>query len=647
VPGRIDENKFGPRHLVAVLAGSAACAVVWVNADPPDTVPQWIVLVLVSAGAGLATTAVAGWLLRWVRTLGWVRRRRHRVALLPVLSAAVAFAVAGAVAAVMVGPAPAVASCEYPVGLRILTAPSRLAVASELAGAYQQWTATANGGCPTVDPYVYVAAPDVAVESLGSGWASALRDVGPRPDVWLPETTAQVEEVRQAMQGADVDLDQLTDQVIGSSPVVLAVAGSAVPDEIAGNHQDLTWEELVGAAARSGWALVRPDPAASVAGELVITALHRGPDAGTRAREIEQRIALALDEGGYPLGDTDALLCRHRQREPDGATSTALLVPEQAMVRYNRGDPLGGPCAGGAAPAERLLAFYPTDTLTIEQPVAIPSWQERSRPQARAADAFLQWLQSDPDGVRAVVRSGLRVDGLALTGEHAPLTPEFGAIPEAIPPGRTRQPATPADTAAAHAVYEAVQRPGRVLLALDLSGSMAEPVDGDRTRYEVAHHGVEASLQQLGDQDEFGIWVFRDTGWSQPEGIGGALFRSGSRAAEAVEALTGSQPDGGTPLYRTILAGVDEIGRDDDLVTGLVVLTDGEDTDEDPDTEAELAALDRGAGVRVFVVAIGEASCRVEAIARATSRTGGECIQADFDTLDDQLAGLFGVLWSG
>jgi Ca-activated chloride channel homolog len=647
VPGRIDENKLGPRHLVAVLAGSVACATVWLTADRPTTFPQWIVLVMVAAAAGFATTAIAGWLLGWLRSRGWVRRRRHRVALLPVLSAAVALGLASAVAAVLVRPAPAVASCEYAVQLRILSAPSRLAVASELAGAYQQWTATANGGCPTVDPYVYAADPDVAVESLGGGWASALRDVGPRPDVWLPETTAQVEAVRQAMLGADVNLDQLTDQVIGSSPMVLAVAGSQVPDEVAGDRQDLTWQELLGAADTAGWALVRPDPAASVAGELAITALHRGPDAAARAREIEQRIALALDEGGYPLGDTDALLCRHRQREPDGAAGTALLVPEQAMVRYNRGDPLGGPCAGGAAPAEPLSAFYPTDTLTIEQPVAIPRWQEPARPQARAAEAFLRWLQSDPDGVGAVVGSGLRVDGLALTGEHAPLTREFGAIPEAIPPGQTRRPAAPDDTEAAHAVYDAVQRPGRVLLALDLSGSMAEPVDGDRTRYQVAHRGVEASLRQLGDQDEFGIWVFRDTGFGPPEGASGALFRSGSQAAEAVAALDGLQPDGGTPLYRTILAGVDAIGRDADLVTGLVVLTDGEDTDDDPDAEADLAALDRDAGVRVFVVAIGEASCRVEAIARATSRTGGECIQADFDTLEDQLAGLFGVLWSG
>jgi hypothetical protein len=55
----------------------------------------------------------------------------------------------------------------------------------------------------------------------------------------------------------------------------------------------------------------------------------------------------------------------------------------------------------------------------------------------------------------------------------------------------------------------------------------------------------------------------------------------------------------------------------------------------------------RGKGVRVFVIAIGEASCGALALRDITGHTGGGCYDAGLDSLDDVLVDLFGRLWGG
>ena len=55
----------------------------------------------------------------------------------------------------------------------------------------------------------------------------------------------------------------------------------------------------------------------------------------------------------------------------------------------------------------------------------------------------------------------------------------------------------------------------------------------------------------------------------------------------------------------------------------------------------------RGKGIRVFVIAIGEASCGVQAVREATRTTAGGCFEANPANLDATLSELFRVLWGG
>ncbi|WP_327010125.1 hypothetical protein OHA72_24515 [Dactylosporangium sp. NBC_01737] len=106
------------------------------------------------------------------------------------------------------------------------------------------------------------------------------------------------------------------------------------------------------------------------------------------------------------------------------------------------------------------------------------------------------------------------------------------------------------------------------------------------------------------------------------------------------------RPAGNTPLLQTIVDGVRDVAADPgEGVASLVVLTDGNDTSGRSPSEVD--AQVRGKGVRVFVVAIGEASCGTLPLRDVTAHTGGGCYDAGLDTLDDVLVTLFGLLWGG
>jgi hypothetical protein len=80
-----------------------------------------------------------------------------------------------------------------------------------------------------------------------------------------------------------------------------------------------------------------------------------------------------------------------------------------------------------------------------------------------------------------------------------------------------------------------------------------------------------------------------------------------------------------------------------DQFGAVVVLTDGQDTQG-----GDLSVASTGhPPVRVFVVAIGEASCGVPQLVRVTTGTGGRCVTASVTTMEQVLGGLLDSLWEG
>jgi Mg-chelatase subunit ChlD len=649
-----DRKPVGRLLRVGVLLGVGVLGVLATTlpqlaTTSPTNATQWVLLAM----GGLANAVlVALGLDRLVIATtpgGWARLRQKWWNRLPLL------VVPAVVLGLLVGTGFTVANvwfrvdrlingCPVPTELRVLTTPEGRDPTRELADAYEQMTANRDHGCREVNVYVYAADNASARDALAGQWSTdALRDVGPRPDVWLPDSTLQVDELLTRAKGISVPIAER--RTVAWSPVVVGIPRSAVSDPEHVARHAIPWRSDV--LDRSGGGLVRPDPGTSATGKIATTAIYASLEATGRSRhDIEQSMEKSLDGGGYPLGDASAVLCRQRarvEREAASASTAAIITSEQALVRFNRGDTLGAECAIPQRRAGKdvtLLAFYPSETPALDHPFVRFDWDGEALPRSAAATDFGQWLATD-DGKRRLVWVGLRPPGGYTVSD--PLSNDNGVLPGAV---FDRLAPEVGKVTTAMEEYTKARRPGRVLLALDASGSMQRPASSGETRLSAAKRGIRSALELMGNRDEFGLWVFPPpASGREVVPIGGVSQRQATKTK-----LDGILAGGNTPLYDTIIDGVRAVGAPGgvpgDRIRALVVLTDGEDTNSRSNAEQMLDAAGRQ-NVRVFVVAVGEASCSGQAVAGVTSRTGGRCYQATFETVDKSLAQLFSMLWEG
>ncbi|WP_088978090.1 trypsin-like peptidase domain-containing protein [Micromonospora coxensis] len=609
---------------------------------------------------------------RW-RTDPSTRRREPRRRVAAVLAALL-------VAALVVAPEP-LTGCAAPVELRVAATPDDLTTYESVAAAYESWATARAGGCRPTNVFVYPAAASDVAQGLRLGWSAAPgrpatdrdpgtpgwypADVGPRPDVWFPGAELPAAQVLSLTTVREY-------RVVARSPLVLAVprgrveSGRDDPDR----QRALSWPELFAKASRApreeplptdsgrrvagtGWQVVRPDPTVSPEARMVDVALYDGAPDATRIRQLERRLAAAQDAHGFPLGSLAAVLCRQRQLALDPAAPPlpALVTTEQALVQFNLGERLGAGCVERGRPAwdRSLLAFYPEVTPGAEHRMVLLDWPApvQSATARVAAEDFLRWLTGS--GRDALLARGFRVPDLDRAG---PVLSEInGVLPGWLldnPQWQLTDAGDPMALAAADRRYQEARRPARVLLALDTSGSMLAEA-GRGTRFDVAVDGVAGSLDQLGGRDEVGVWAFSTAHRGSVARLREVGRADPARDAALLDRLRRTVPAGDTPLYRAIDAAVREVRRRgdprDEHLRAVVVLTDGRDT-----ASGELTPqLDGDPPVRLYVIAVGEASCddrlRGRTLRQTTLATGGACVPAAAGTVDRALAGLFRQLW--
>lgn len=632
---RLSKRDITPGGIFAAVLAAVGVAAGQLSTGWPDSLLRWILLLVGSAAAGAGvSTELARYLWDRVKSfLDWIPTVRLRRALL-ILLALVLAVVAGRAIAVfgprlLHGIRIETSGCPHPAQLTILTTPEGLQSAREIARSYESHTARENFGCAEAEIYVYPAVPEEAQQAVASGWAEdRLTTLGPRPDLWLPGSTDYTVEPATT-HGALAEVDSVS---VASTPIVLAVPGSLLGDDVRVSRTGVTWSKALEQVWRRQWAVARPDPAGSLVGRLATMAIYDSlarengsPLTVTEARVLESRLDAALDDFGYPLGGELDLLCRHL-REPE--PRAAVIVTEHQMRRFNHELVLGGACAVLPSPAHinRMEGIYPTGTRGLDYPVIRLGWTDSSIDQRRQAREFSRWLTT-AGGRAALFDAGLRPHGYS------------GGLP-----GVVFDPAPPAEEALATVIdlHEQATRPGRVLLALDASGSMRAAAGG-RSRLDVAKQGISTTLALLGQDNELGLWVFRGSGRRELVPLG-----PGERQSDLVkQALPGVTAGGDTPLYDTILAGVTTLAAtDDQAVKAMVVLSDGEDSGSTA-TAGDVVKAASEAGVRVFVIAVGEASCSSRALVDITGKSAGSCRQVTFDALEEQLSEIFTLLWKG
>jgi Mg-chelatase subunit ChlD len=610
-----------------------------------------IVLLVVSVGLFLAGLAGLVRVRTYARLFAaaWTWAKGHRLVVAVVTVVVLAGSTGAAVAL------QSARSCEDPTEVAVMVPEDGAAGFAAVADAFERDSVTPFS-CPRYHVTTFGMGWPALRTAFESGWGAAAGqdgaaslDLGPRPDVWLAESRAQADIV--APRGAGNGFTVSDPALVAGSPLVLAVPEPHAQALRATTDQGDTVQELMAAARTAGLDVVRANPDASFPAALHTERLYAGSE--TEAREaLELDLGHALERAGLPLGTDGALLCRLDELSRAEPPRVAVLTSERAMV--DRGTACPASAAGGSDAA--LVPFYPGSAVGLDYRAVQLTWSdaEPSGRRADAATAFVEWLGTS-DGQAALDRQ-VRVRGLdgqapsdddgPLPGLHdAPLVePDAGAV------GHTRVMSTEDQ-------YRAARRPARVLVLVDSSASMGRPADGDRLRVHVAERGVLGALSHLSGSDQVGIWSFSGDAGSSPRPILG-MTASDVAEREAPELLREElRPEGRTPLYDAIDATTSELVRGDPHgasrrhLTALVVLTDGENLPGGgPGAELSAADLIRSAraeaasGVRVYVVAVGEASCQVSDLRLITAEWDGECWDSSFGELEGTLASLFGQL---
>lgn len=528
-------------------------------------------------------------------------------------------------------------ACTGEVRLSVAADPE---IAPALVETVARWTEddpAIDGRCVAVE-VAAVEPADVAaaiadehgVSLTGLGRASGSTAI---PDVWVPDSSTWLLRLRAPASGFTV----ADASSIARSPVVVAM-----PEPVAAGlgwpATKLTWAALLGRMStdtqlRTG--IVEPTRDAS--GLSGLLALGAAAGAAPNAQQATTGALRALAAGRSALRQ-DLLARFPRSTDPASIASALSAAPlsEQAVISYN-----------AARPPIRLAALYLNPApLPMDYPYAVLPGTDPTR--AAAADMLHSELLGPYFKDRLAVRGLRAADGSAGAGFAVP---RGGPSPAAATPAASPSPTSAGGTAAggpnpaavdrALSTWTAVTLPARMLAVIDVSGSMLYPVPtaGNATRDAVTREAARRGLDLFDDSWAVGLWVF------STELDGAKDYRQlvpigplSSQRAPLVAALdtVRPKPTGDTGLYDTILAAYRTVqqGWDPGRVNSVVMLTDGDNDDDNGISQAQLIAelrtsIDPNRPIQVVIIGIGDAvsPAALEAITKTTG--GGVFVTED------------------
>lgn len=517
----------------------------------------------------------------------------------------------------------------------VAAAPDHYPVVNQLAEAWNAARPTVAGRCARA--LVEAMPSSFAARALGPGWDQ--EQDGPPPDVWLPESSLWLR-VAQARPGV-AGLLPSAPPSLATSPVVLAVQ-RGMAEALGWPQRELGFADLLtefGAGAtwqrydHPEWGPLRlalPDPTQSTAGmAAVLTVLDPDGDQAATDEELLAAVAFTRLVAEVP-SDGEALLRRYDQAGESVATDLPAAFPvlERDLARH--------PVRGA-----ELVPIYPREGVIVADYPAVllqAPWVEP--PGRQAAEQFLEYLRG-PQGRQAYQEAGFR-DPTGAAPPGLPL-PRSRGFTTRLPTRRTSAPTATADLLA---VWDSLNRPHRVLVVLDTSGSMADPVpEVELTRLELLQQAAADGVRLLTDQTWVGLWEFSTaltttTPYRQlvPVGPAGAPLPDGTVRRQALlAAIDGLQAHGGTGLYDTVHDAYRLMSEawQPEAQNLVVVITDGRDEDHAGRSRGELLAdladlVDEDRPLPVIALAIGPEAdaAALEAIVEVT---GGRVFTARDD----------------
>ena len=316
--------------------------------------------------------------------------------------------------------------------------------------------------------------------------------------------------------------------------------------------------------------------------------------------------------------------------------ASAVAVEEKSVIDYNRGDPDGVLAPGEVprVPRVPLVAIYPSEgTLFSDNPFIILETDWVTPEQQAAATLFETYVQR-PENQQRVLEFGFRPNNPDVPLAE-PITAANGVDP-AQPRAELEVP-QPDVLVRVLDAWAGHRKEARVLLVLDISGSMGELVTDDRTRLDLAQQAAVSALDQFKDADEVGLWVFSTDQLGSPDPNYRELVPVGPIGGQReliADQILSQIPTNGTPLYDVTAKAYESMlaGYDPSKINAVVFLTDGinddgvldDDEQQFGDLITTLRAGSEGAQsrpVRVFTISYSDAAdtATLKAIAQATS----------------------------
>ncbi|MFC8669685.1 substrate-binding domain-containing protein [Streptomyces sp. NPDC057199] len=484
----------------------------------------------------------------------------------------------------------------------------------------------AGGKCARVA--VSETSSGVAKDALAQGWDER-RDGAPEPQVWTPSSSLWLTLLQRDATAADRKL--LTDEKprsLATSPLAIGMP-RPMAEALGWPEKKIGWRDVL-SLTEKGWAskgrpewgrfsLGKDNPHTSTSGLGATVATFyaaTGRSSDLTVKEVEdpktRRFVAGVEAGVlHYASDATAYMANLAEADADGQAlsyASAIAVQEQLIHLYNQGSPTGETerIGKGKKPQVPLVAVHPADgTLMFDHPFAVlPS---ASKDQRAAAADFRAFLLEDAQQ-RRFQQTGFRDHegnaGSELARSVSLSEQSQGNLSLIDPPA--------ADVLAAVLdSWDELRKKARVLLVMDVSGSMNQAAGGGQTRMEAAKKAAAGTLDLYHPDDEVGLWAFSTETDDHPQPYREIVPPRPVRENEQrlTEAINGLNAEGGTALYTTVRAAQKEMlaDLDTDRINAVVVLTDGRNeypADNDLDSllrDLDASQLERS--VRVFTVA--------------------------------------------
>ncbi|WP_162466075.1 substrate-binding domain-containing protein [Streptomyces taklimakanensis] len=541
-------------------------------------------------------------------------------------------------------------------GITLASSPEKFELLEKLADDYNKKSKCSEGRVTVVSS----ASGDV-FEGLTKGWRAEEQSNPTIPHVWSPASSSWVTmlpDKKHMPDGVHVVNDTEELPSIARTPVVLAMPATVA--EKLGGPEGIRWSTLEKMAgdpdawqeATDGEAgtfkLGKTNPNYSTTG--LATLLHSyAAAAGTSLDEltvrhiqdasVRRRVA-EVEKATLHYGETTLVyLCNlARADDKDKALDYVSVVPleEKTVYDYNRGAATTG-CPSDKddrlenfKPKEPLVAVHPADgTMVSDAPYAILSTADED--QRKVAENFLKFIQSD-DRQKTVKEHGFRdKDGLL-----APDVAERIGVAESSKLKEWAPPKTEV-IAEARKSWDAIRKPARILLVVDVSDSMndyphsqKDAKDEKHSRLGHVKRALTEALDEFNAWDEVGLWEFSGDIHSDEspyqELVRPRPVRKNKDAlADAIDELKAKSA---TALYVTIRDAHRELSRSSstDRITAIVVLSDGkEDYKNNYGIDRlmkDISAEGKENPVRVFTIAYSY-EAPLETLSKMAKASGG------------------------